>query len=465
MARARGFKWDNVQKKQFVVDSNGVETTLLDETGSGGGGGTSASIETSTTSPSNPIDGDLWFDTTDGTMYVYYDDGTSSQWVGISGATGATGPAGSGGGSGGGVTSYADITARNAATVSEGDMAWVTSDTSLYVYDGNEWDRIYSGENTTPNWTTEPDLIYSLEEDGTNTIITTVAVDPEGFPIEYDYDTNPTNPSQITSIVNNNDGTFTMTPSTTTSDAGSFALRIKASDGISILSKTVEVNLSFVPQQAANIGFFDFSNSASYPGTGNTFTNIALGTPASVSETINPGGGSYLSAGTTGNKVFKFVPTSRTSINFSSPMETQTKTVVVIFSALTGFKNIMFGGVHNTGDYNTVFYNSSGVIQQDTNGWPGETPAIRVNGTIVTNSQAAYNALDLTGNKFNSLMITGYNFLPNVGMDYNAYLAGDWSTEHEVLGFMMWDTVLTSSELQKAHTVMSGTSLTAPWAG
>lgn len=67
-----------------------------------GGGGTSASIETSTTSPSNPIDGDLWFDTTDGTMYVYYDDGTSSQWVGISGATGATGPAGSGGGSGGG---------------------------------------------------------------------------------------------------------------------------------------------------------------------------------------------------------------------------------------------------------------------------------------------------------------------------------------------------------------------------
>ena len=93
MARARGFKWDNVQKKQFVVDSNGVETTLLDETGSGGGSET-ASIATSTTSPSNPADGDLWFDTTDGTMYVYYNDGTSSQWIGISGATGATGATG-----------------------------------------------------------------------------------------------------------------------------------------------------------------------------------------------------------------------------------------------------------------------------------------------------------------------------------------------------------------------------------
>ncbi len=458
MARARGFKWDNVQKKQFVVDSNGVETTLLDETGSGGGGG-GASIETSTTSPSNPADGDLWFDTTDGTMYVYYNDGTSSQWVGISGATGATG-------AGGGVTSYTDITARNAAAVNEGDMAWVTSDTSLYVYDGNEWDRIYSDENTTPNWTTEPDLIYSLEEDGTNTTITTVAVDPEGFPIEYDYDTNPTNPSQITSIVNNNDGTFTMTPSTTTSDAGSFALRIKASDGLSILSKTVEVKLSFVPQQAANIGFFDFSNSASYPGTGNTFTNIALGTPASVSETINPGGGSYLTAGTTGAKVFKFTPTSRTSINFSSPMETQAKTVVVVFSALTGFKAVMFGGVHDNGRYiSAVDSGSTSANEASANIWPGETGTIRVNGTIVTTRGAAYNALDLTGNKFNTLMITGYNFLPNVGMDYNAYMSGDWSREHEVLGFMMWDTVLTSSELQKAHTVMSGTSLTAPWAG
>lgn len=461
MARARGFKWDNVQKKQFVVDSSGVETTLLDETGGGSGSG-GTSIETSTTSPSNPADGDLWFDTTDATMYVYYNDGTSSQWVGISGPAG---PAGAGG-TGGGVTSYTDITARNAAAVNEGDMAWVTSDTSLYVYDGNEWDRIHSDENTTPNWTTEPNTTYSLEADGTNTTITTVAVDPEGFPIEYDYDTNPTNPSQITSIVNNNDGTFTMTPSTTTSDAGSFALRIKASDGLSILSKTVEVDLSFLPQQAANIGFFDFSNSASYSGTGNTLTNIALGSPASVSETINTGDGSYLSAGTTGSKAFKFMPGgSRTSINFSSPMETQTKTIVVIFSALTGYQAVTFGGLYSNSQFTAAIDSgSSSGIESSSSVWPGETPEIRVNGSIVTTRGAAYSALDLTGNKFNSLMFTGYNFGGNVGMDYNVYTA-PWASEHEVLGFMMWDTVLTSSELQKAHTAMSGTSLTAPWAG
>lgn len=36
---------------------------------------------TSVTAPTNPQNGDIWFDTDDGTMYVYYNDGTSSQWT------------------------------------------------------------------------------------------------------------------------------------------------------------------------------------------------------------------------------------------------------------------------------------------------------------------------------------------------------------------------------------------------
>jgi len=35
----------------------------------------------SDTAPSSPIAGDLWFDSTDGSLNVYYNDGTSSQWV------------------------------------------------------------------------------------------------------------------------------------------------------------------------------------------------------------------------------------------------------------------------------------------------------------------------------------------------------------------------------------------------
>ena len=37
----------------------------------------------SATAPSNPNDGDTWFDTTDASLNVYYNDGSSAQWVGI----------------------------------------------------------------------------------------------------------------------------------------------------------------------------------------------------------------------------------------------------------------------------------------------------------------------------------------------------------------------------------------------
>lgn len=41
-------------------------------------------ISYSDTTPTSPAVGDLWFNTTTGYTYLYYNDGTSSQWVGIS---------------------------------------------------------------------------------------------------------------------------------------------------------------------------------------------------------------------------------------------------------------------------------------------------------------------------------------------------------------------------------------------
>ena len=47
-----------------------------------GGGG---SIEISATAPSSPGAGDLWWDSDNGKLYIYYDDGTSQQWVDAAG--------------------------------------------------------------------------------------------------------------------------------------------------------------------------------------------------------------------------------------------------------------------------------------------------------------------------------------------------------------------------------------------
>lgn len=40
-----------------------------------------ATVTTDDVAPSNPIDGDLWYDSVGGRTYVYYNDGSSSQWV------------------------------------------------------------------------------------------------------------------------------------------------------------------------------------------------------------------------------------------------------------------------------------------------------------------------------------------------------------------------------------------------
>jgi hypothetical protein len=47
--------------------------------GSGTGSGSSVSVDD--TAPSSPSPGNLWLDTNTGILYVYFDDGTSSQWI------------------------------------------------------------------------------------------------------------------------------------------------------------------------------------------------------------------------------------------------------------------------------------------------------------------------------------------------------------------------------------------------
>jgi len=48
------------------------------------GSGGSASVTVSPTEPENPVDDELWYDSS-GTMYIYYNDGSSAQFVQLSG--------------------------------------------------------------------------------------------------------------------------------------------------------------------------------------------------------------------------------------------------------------------------------------------------------------------------------------------------------------------------------------------
>jgi len=57
----------------------GTNLTMSGTTLNATGGGSSVTI--STTAPGSPSAGDLWFNSENGTLYIYYDDGNSQQWV------------------------------------------------------------------------------------------------------------------------------------------------------------------------------------------------------------------------------------------------------------------------------------------------------------------------------------------------------------------------------------------------
>jgi hypothetical protein len=200
----------------------------------------------SNTAPSSPSDGDLWWNTNTSKLYISYDDGSSTQWVqaAVPGATGATGADGSS------VTSYANTSAFPSSGNSVGDFAFATNTKAVYIWDGSEWDRISAGVDESPVILTEPPTTHELSAIGSNTTLTMLATDPEGFDITYGIaykNAGSTLPAQLlqTPVINQSNGLFTFTPTTNTALAGDFTARLSASDGVKTTTRLVDFSLGF----------------------------------------------------------------------------------------------------------------------------------------------------------------------------------------------------------------------------
>ena len=92
----------------------------------GGGGGGGASVTVSDSAPGSPSNGDLWFKSDVGELYVYYTDGSSNQWVEASGGSNTV------------VTSDTAPSSPN-----DGDLWWNSNTGSLKIYyqdaDSSQW--------------------------------------------------------------------------------------------------------------------------------------------------------------------------------------------------------------------------------------------------------------------------------------------------------------------------------------
>ena len=144
-----------------VLSWNGTDYDWVAQSGGGGG----ASVTTADTAPSSPSDGDLWYDTTTLRLYVYYDDGSSSQWV-------KANPSGSG----------IALTSLSVTTNSAGTAALSYSDTTgVFSYTPPDLSSYLTSYTVTESDVTTHQAALSITESQISTTVyslTGTAIDP-----------------------------------------------------------------------------------------------------------------------------------------------------------------------------------------------------------------------------------------------------------------------------------------------
>jgi hypothetical protein len=184
-----------------------------------------------------------------------------------------------GGSAGSATTVYAALADLPLSNVVAGAQAYVSATNRLYLWSGAGWYNI-ALINTAPTITTGGDASYALASDGTATVITLEANDPEGIPITWSYAVTAGSLASA-ATVSQADNVFTITPSTTEADAGEFSLTFTASDGVNIATSASAFTLAFAGDwtlaaqqakiQSSDIEALDnFGKSVSISGDGNT---------------------------------------------------------------------------------------------------------------------------------------------------------------------------------------------------
>ena len=140
----------------------------------------------------------------------------------------------------------ADMPALIAKTgMSAGDQVYLTSNNNLYFYTGTGWYLIATVQNNAPSAITNVNSSYKLNGDGTPTVITAAATDPEGFPLTWSYAITSGSLGS-TATISQADNVFTITPGADRADEGEFTLAISATDGTNgAVSTTTVLSLFF----------------------------------------------------------------------------------------------------------------------------------------------------------------------------------------------------------------------------
>ena len=210
-------------------------------------------------------------------------------------------------------TTYSDMAALIAATgMSAGDQALVTALNKVFMYTGSAWYLVATMTNDSPTAITGVDGTYALATDGTATTITAISTDPEGFPLTWSYAVT-TGSLGSTATVSQADNVFTITPSTTQADAGSFSITFSVTDGATgAVNAVSSFTLTF---SVANSRYTSLSVKATNTGSNQTFDDasasnhtITIGAGDPKASTFSPHRHGGYSLGLDGTNDYLQVP-------------------------------------------------------------------------------------------------------------------------------------------------------------
>ena len=200
---------------------------------------------------------------------------------------------------GGSVTTYATAAALPLSGNTSGDQAFVSETGRLYIFTGTGWYNI-ALINTNPTITSGANASYSLSIDGTPTVLTLVANDPEGIPITWSYSVTTgslTNGGGTSAVVTQADNVFTITPSTNQTYEGVFGITFTASDGVNLATSASTFSLAWSTSTVDYLvvaGGGGGGTGSDYPGGGGAggfLTGTGFGITPGVALGITVGAG------------------------------------------------------------------------------------------------------------------------------------------------------------------------------
>ena len=279
---------------------------------------------------------------------------------------------------------------------------------------------------------TIPEFIDLATDASTSVTINAKAVDDDGFPINYTFDgftgstvySASSLPPQLHSapVIDQSTGVFSLIGSSTKSNTGSFNLRVRASDGVRIATRSVLCNLFFFPQTNL-VGMYDAAISTSYSGSGTTFSDMSgRGGPdltlASTATFNSSGKGGIASFTLSGASAITYSGSAfgdlATVFAVFSCTETDTNPHELIGNEIAGSEGLILDS-NNTAAALKMTVNSGGTSVGTSGSAPGGPSLIYLD--KVTQTYTRQNVFDgLTGGAYHSLTYTaarlgaGFNF-------------------------------------------------------